>query len=197
MKSNRLYRVLLDPSTENQGGQGQQEQGQQQQQQLFNEEQTEEVRLSRAEYDRLMAAQEEREQLHRQQQESRRTTDERVAALEQRYTRAAIKGQVGDALGRAGEFISPQAREDAKRLLGTEVETRDIDGEVVVYHKPTGKPLSEVDQTTLEQRLGYFLKPQTQGGTGGGEGHRAGQNIGQQADPYAALRARYATARKG
>lgn len=147
----------------------------------------ESVTLSRQEHEQLLAARAEVDQLRYAQSQANLSVEQRVEQIEQRYRRAATAGAISDALGML-PFTSDAARSDARALLQSEVEVRDEGGEAVAYHRPTGRPLAQVDRGVLESRFAHLIAPSSRGGSGatasvpspGQSGPPGGGSLGEQ-----------------
>jgi hypothetical protein len=144
-----------------------------------------EVRLSRAEYDNLMASRAEAEQARYRAAEDTLTVDDRVQRIEERYRRSATTGAVAEAFGGMA-FASDAAAADARALLLSEIEMRADDaGELVAFHRPSNRPLRDVGRRTIEERFAHLIAPTSRGGSGAasyapaaGGGGGAGGTVG-------------------
>lgn len=123
--------------------------------------------IGRAEYEALLSARREADQLRAQQTQAARSVEDRVAAIESRYRAAASAGAIEAALGGL-QFVTDQARADARALIRADVEVREDPqtGEAVAYHRPSGRPLAQVPAAEMQARFAHLLAPMGRGGSG-------------------------------
>lgn len=139
-----------------------------------SEDPPEQIQLSRGEYDALVAARAEAEAQKYADQAKGRTAEQRLQAVESMYRTSAVRGAIAEALGGV-QFVNDEARTDVMALAAQEVEPREVDGQIIAWHRPSNRPLASIPRNEFTKRFNYAIRADARGGSGATS--RGGQSM--------------------